>query len=271
VHNPTQQTHVLDRGSETANVDDRQIKAQYQLQTCLAECGLHSPHGLRVLEFGFRNGLFLRACRDAGLHPTGLEIEKQYYDRVSRGHPDLDLILYDGLNVPLPDESCDLIVSFQVLEHVASLATTLDECVRLLKPGGIMYHVLPNYRSFYEGHYRVLWWPFLNRAAGRVWLKILRKHTPYYETLNIVKPADVRRAMHKHRRTIEIISLGRKEFLDRFSAEQIAKVQQKHLRTLLTALLRLGPLKSPLIKTIAACDLYYPITLIVRKTPHPQN
>jgi SAM-dependent methyltransferase len=41
----------------------------------------------------------------------------------------------DG-TVPLDDSSVDLVLSTQVLEHVVDPRRYLDECVRLLRPGG---------------------------------------------------------------------------------------------------------------------------------------
>jgi len=166
----------------------------------------------------------------------------------------------------LPDESFDLIVSFQVLEHVGSLETTIDECVRLLRPGGLMYHVFPNYHSFYEGHYRVFWWPFLSRAGGRGYLKLLGKYTPYYETLNIVKPSAMRRILAAYEDRIQVLSWGKDEFKKRFTPEQMAKVQHALLRGVLKGIYASAVLKKMLLGLITAADLYYPITLIARKT-----
>lgn len=49
---------------------------------------------------------------------------------------DVDVRIKPGQPVPLPDQSADLVVSFQVLEHVADLDWYLAECRRLLKPDG---------------------------------------------------------------------------------------------------------------------------------------
>jgi SAM-dependent methyltransferase len=51
------------------------------------------------------------------------------------GNPHAELELVDGL-VPQPDASCDLVLSTQVLEHVERPDRYLDECHRLLRPGG---------------------------------------------------------------------------------------------------------------------------------------
>jgi SAM-dependent methyltransferase len=236
-----------------------------QLRSLLTDCGLEDGAGKTLLEVGFKNGLFLEQCHKAGLKATGLEVVEEFYENVKSQFPHLNLILYDGNKVPLPDASFDLVVSFQVLEHVGSPAATLDECVRLLKPGGMMYHVFPNYHSFYEGHYKVLWLPFLNQRLGRWYLKLRRRYTPYYETLNILKPKEVKRTLARYGDDLEVLSLGRREFLDKFTENQINKIDQKLLRTSFKAIHRLKGLKAAVLKTIAALDLYYPVTIIAEK------
>jgi tocopherol O-methyltransferase len=42
----------------------------------------------------------------------------------------------DGLNPPFPDESFDVIWSLESLEHIPEKATFMENCYRLLKPGG---------------------------------------------------------------------------------------------------------------------------------------
>ena len=240
-------------------------KAQYQLESSLDDCGIQDSEGLRLLEVGFKEGVFLQVCGQAGIDATGLEVEAGYYNRLHRQDPSLQLILYEGKTIPLDDRSFDIIVSYQVLEHVGSLETTLSECIRLLKPGGIMYHVLPNYHSFYEGHYNVLWWPFLNQTSGRWYLKLLRKYTPYYEGLNIVKPKTIRHLMAAHQENVEVLSLGKSEFKKRFTPEQIAKVNQPLLRGILKGIHAIPLIRWMVLGLMGACGVYYPITLIARK------
>lgn len=52
------------------------------------------------------------------------------------GNADADVLLRDDGTVPLPDGEFDLVLSTQVLEHVAEPGRYLDECWRLLKPAG---------------------------------------------------------------------------------------------------------------------------------------
>ena len=131
-------------------------KGLAQLKSFLAECDIKDYRGRKIFEIGFRNGLFLDECRKEGLVPTGLEISKEYVEEVKGKLPHLDLLWYDGGIFPVPDSSYDFVVSYQVFEHVNSTEHIINESIRILKQGGIMYHVSPNYCSFYEGHYNLI-------------------------------------------------------------------------------------------------------------------
>ena len=241
-----------------------QIKAKYQLDSFLAECGVVSCQNIKILEIGFKNGLFLNKCRLAGMDAVGTEINPEFHRQVQAEFPDLQLILCDGETIPQPDDSFDIVVSFQVLEHVASLKTLIGECSRLLKPGGIMYHCCPNYFSFYEGHYGIIWLPFLNKTLGRGYLKLIRRYSPYYESLNIIKPSKLKKLLSRHRQ-LEILSLGRREFVDNFSEDQISKINQPMIRKLLKLMLKLPRLNKIFLSCVSQVGLYYPIKIIAVK------
>jgi ubiquinone/menaquinone biosynthesis C-methylase UbiE len=50
-------------------------------------------------------------------------------------------LLMDGCNLGFPDNCFDLIYSLSVLEHIKQIDRAIEEMVRVVKPGGIMYHV----------------------------------------------------------------------------------------------------------------------------------
>ncbi|MHC5059869.1 MAG: class I SAM-dependent methyltransferase [Planctomycetota bacterium] len=236
------------------------------METFLADCQISDIQNKRILEIGFGNGLFLEQCQKAGLAPTGLEVREDLYKNAKSRYPDMDLILYDGLKIPLPDESFDFVVSYQVLEHAGAIKDVLAECIRILKPGGIIYHVCPNNFSFYEGHYKIIWLPFLSKSSGRLYLKMLGRYTPYYESLNILKPWIITAVLRRFEGSLKLISLGKREFIDKFNLEQIEKVDQKLLKNILKLVLRFSLLKKLILRVICWLNLYYPITIIAVKT-----
>ena len=55
-------------------------------------------------------------------------------------------------SVPLADESIDVIVSYDVLEHVADPRLSIQEMYRVLRPGGSAYLVFPVYFGAFSHH-----------------------------------------------------------------------------------------------------------------------
>ncbi len=239
-------------------------RAAYQLTSLQEDCRIDAIRGKRLLEIGCGNGLFLQHCHEAGLLASGLEVDRESYDAAKRQYPHLDIIHYDGLNIPKEDQSFDIVVSYQVIEHVEDIEQTLKECSRVLKPGGMMYHTMPNYQSFYEGHYQILWLPFLTKNSGRLYMKMLKKYNPFYETLNIVKPQLLKRLMRKFDH-LEMVSLGKQEFVRRFTLQQISKIGNLPLRKLIQGVYRLSWLRNCIIYLLLWTNMYYPIILIARK------
>ena len=74
-------------------------------------------------------------------------------------------------SLPFRDGSIDVVVSLQVLEHVARPREMLKEAFRILKPGGHFFLTCENYLSFREPHYRVAWLPLLPKRVGALYLR----------------------------------------------------------------------------------------------------
>src|SRR4029079_273783 len=50
-----------------------------------------------------------------------------------------------GEALPFADRSFDIVLSYDVFEHVADLRAVLSECHRVLRPGGALYALFPPY------------------------------------------------------------------------------------------------------------------------------
>ena len=60
--------------------------------------------------------------------------------------------LWDGIEMPFDNESFDVIISTEVLEHVPNPDLYLQEVMRVLKPGGIFFFTVPFLQSLHEVH-----------------------------------------------------------------------------------------------------------------------
>jgi SAM-dependent methyltransferase len=97
----------------------------------------------RVLEIGFGNGGFLRYARDRGWDVTGTEAIEALVARARAAG--FDAHAADGLE-SLPIAGFDLIVAFDVLEHIPQQQgpAFLRALGRLLAPGGAILLRFPN-------------------------------------------------------------------------------------------------------------------------------
>jgi hypothetical protein len=66
--------------------------------------------------------------------------------------------------------------------------------VRVTRPGGVIYVHTPNAWSWWEGHYKVFWAPFLPGPLARAYLTLRGRPTAYLATLRRLTVARLRRA-----------------------------------------------------------------------------
>jgi len=141
--------------------------------------------GSTVLEVGSGLGSILLEMRRRGFRALGIEPSEEWCGIIRRrfekeGLPSSCLVQGIGEDLPFADESVDLVVSLQVLEHVEEPERVLCEIDRVLRPGGIFYLSAPNYFSFSEDHYRVLWFPGLTHRTGSWYLRLRGRDPDFY-------------------------------------------------------------------------------------------
>ena len=85
--------------------------------------------------------------------------------------------------LPFPDGVFDLVYCFSAIEHVHSVEASIREIVRVTRPGGVVYLHTNNAWACYEGHYKVLWVPFMPRVLGRAYLRARGRPPAYLDTL----------------------------------------------------------------------------------------
>jgi 2-polyprenyl-3-methyl-5-hydroxy-6-metoxy-1,4-benzoquinol methylase len=78
-------------------------------------------------------------------------------------------------NSSIPSESLDVILSWEVLEHITKPENAFKEMARILKPGGIAFHEYNPFFSIYGGHKEVAL-SFYNDALNRMTLAQLEQY-----------------------------------------------------------------------------------------------
>jgi SAM-dependent methyltransferase len=91
-----------------------------------------------LLEVGCGNGFFLEEARSQGYREvTGVEPSK---DAVNLAHPAIQSKIICDMLRPglLPMNAFSVICMFQTFDHVSDPNVLLEECVKLLQPGGVL-------------------------------------------------------------------------------------------------------------------------------------
>lgn len=101
-----------------------------------------------------------------------------------------------GECLPLPRDSFDIVVSYDVLEHVCDPCKTLKECLRVLRPGGSLFAVFPPFYhptgAHFDGWLSKMPWPnvlFPCPALVKAGTAIISRRTDSYRP-NPMRPTD---------------------------------------------------------------------------------
>ena len=171
--------------------------------------------------------------------------------------------------LPFEDASFDVVYAGNVLEHTEDPLMVLREAVRVLRPGGILHVEVPNYLSYFEGHYMVPQPPVIWRWVLPAWVRLLGRDPAFAYTMRTeINPIGCRRAVRQINKEypVQLLSLGAEIFLDRLTQPFQFEMERTAARLgkLMRVFQRLN-LGNWIGKLIVSAQGYYPIYLTVRR------
>ena len=102
--------------------------------------------GMTIVEAGCGAGYLLESLESA--FPASLIVAGDYSEELIRYSQNKVqralLIQFDATALPLKNDVADLLFSLQVIEHLSAPNYFLQECARVLRPGGILVISTPN-------------------------------------------------------------------------------------------------------------------------------
>ncbi|MGK2242437.1 MAG: SAM-dependent methyltransferase, partial [Rhodococcus sp. (in: high G+C Gram-positive bacteria)] len=105
----------------------------------------------RVLEAGSGEGYGANMIADVATKVTGLDYDISAVEHVRARYPRVEMLHGNLAELPLADNSVDVVVNFQVIEHLWDQGQFLRECFRVLAPGGELLISTPNRITFSPG------------------------------------------------------------------------------------------------------------------------
>lgn len=119
------------------------------------------PTSSTILDIGCNIGTLLHHLYNHDYKNIfGVDINKTSIQYGQEKYTELEnrIRAYDGSNIPYENESFDVVMSFDVIEHIPDVDRHFKEVKRILKPGGIYLFQTPNkvinvpWQVFYDKH-----------------------------------------------------------------------------------------------------------------------
>ncbi|MBI2996281.1 MAG: class I SAM-dependent methyltransferase [Candidatus Melainabacteria bacterium] len=254
---------------------DRAVEQLELFKTVINKKEKYDFKGKKLLEIGAGVGTFLITARTKyeiesyGIEPS--EDEFSPFNEISSSLlSEYNLpkdIVVRGLAeaLPFPSDSFDLIYSTNVLEHVQDPKKVLSESIRVLKPGGYLQFVIPNYFSFWEGHYAIFWPCITNKTFGKLYAKLLGKNPAYIDTLQLISPFYLRNIIKSFKDQIEVLGWGKDVFKKRLETGNYSDwASLQKIRPIVNLMQKLK-IASVIANVLNKFEMYTPIVLTIKK------
>jgi len=106
--------------------------------------------GKKVLDIASGEGYGANLMGENALHVTGVDIDSSVIKNASEKYRRSNLIFKQGSieNIPLPNQSFDIVTCFETLEHITDHKKAIQEIKRVLKPGGLILISTPDKKNY---------------------------------------------------------------------------------------------------------------------------
>jgi ubiquinone/menaquinone biosynthesis C-methylase UbiE len=217
--------------------------------------------GKTVLDIGCGGGG--KTCYYATFGPAkiiGIDIVPHYAEEGNafareKGLSDIaSFMTADASQMPFADETFDTIIMNDAMEHVDHPEKTLEECFRVLKPGGHLYINFPPYYHPYGAH--------LSDAIGIPWVHALFSEKTmidaYKRLVSKLPDGEVRVRFRISRRAdgteyfsyINRMTIARFRRIQQGVSHPVVYAREVPLRNLVSALAKLPGLREYLVKMV---------------------
>lgn len=107
--------------------------------------------GQDVLEAGCGEGYGADSIAAVARRVVAVDYDATTVAHVRRRYPRVHVVAANLAALPIPDASVDVVVNFQVIEHLWDQPQFITECLRVLRPRGLLAISTPNRITFTPG------------------------------------------------------------------------------------------------------------------------
>jgi len=145
----------------------------------------------RILEIGCGIGTIVHELNKKGHDVIGTDISSEAIEYGRKKYGDIHLEVQAAEFLPYEDESFEVVLSFDLFEHIAAIDKHISEVKRVLRPGGYYLFQTPNRYS--------------NIIYETLWTKSLQWRR-YHPSLH--SPGQLRRRMARHGFEIRFVKMN---------------------------------------------------------------
>jgi SAM-dependent methyltransferase len=107
--------------------------------------------GREVLEAGCGEGYGADLIAAVARGVVAVDYDAATVAHVRARYPRVQVVAANLASLPVPDATIDAVVNFQVIEHLWDQPQFITECLRVLRPGGLLLMSTPNRITFTPG------------------------------------------------------------------------------------------------------------------------
>lgn len=142
----------------------------------------------RLLDLGCGEGFFLEEAEKC-YETQGADISDYAVKKAKKRCKATRLCVKDAKHLDFPSKHFDIIVSFDLMEHIDEPSVTIKQCNKILKNGGILLISVPNLQSLGRSLKRQDWFGYRDRThisllSRNEWTRLLQEGG--FETVEVL-------------------------------------------------------------------------------------
>ena len=135
--------YFYERFAEEFDSTMNMYDTQKRLEVFYKELLVEDIRGKNLLDAGCGTGWFSKKASDRGASVTSMDLGEKLLSKVKE-KCNSTCVVGSVLQIPYNDNSFDIVVSSEVIEHVPDPHKALQELFRVLKPKGVLIISTPN-------------------------------------------------------------------------------------------------------------------------------